>query len=188
MIRTEAGARYYLLRFLEIDGSESLGWDTVISLGDYTNATPASDIVLDRVYAHGHFTKGQKRGIALNSGRAEILNSYISDIRAVGFDSQAVGGWNGGGPYRIINNYLEAAGENIMFGGEDPAFYGLIPSNIEIRNNHLYKPTSWAGAILATPSSVRALDSGTSGALGAGTHYFRVVALFDELMEDAHAT
>lgn len=179
VVHTEAGARYYILRFLEIDGSESLGWDTVMSLGDYTSATPPSDIVVDRVYVHGHFTKGQKRGIALNSGRAEILNSYISDIRAVGFDSQALGGWNGAGPYRIINNYLEAAGENIMFGGEDPAFYGLIPSNIEISRNHIYKPTSWAGPILAPPTSPRAVDSGTGGGLGAGTHYFKVVALFD---------
>jgi hypothetical protein len=179
VVHTEPGANHYVLRFLEIDGSASLGWETLIALGDDTTAPTATDIVIDRVYAHGHFEKGQKRGIALNSGRTDILNSYISDIRAVGFDSQAIGGYNGTGPYRIINNYLEAAGENIMFGGDDPAVYNLVPSNIEIRRNHIYKPTSWAGPILSTPVSVRALDSGTGGALQAGTHYFKVVALMD---------
>ena len=28
--------------------------------------------------------------------------------------SQAIGGWNGPGPYVISNNFLEAAGENVM--------------------------------------------------------------------------
>ena len=188
VIQTEPGAHHYRLQFLEIDGSESLGWETLLALGDDTAAATAYDIVLDRVYAHGHFQKGQKRGIALNSGRTEILNSYVSDIRAVGFDSQAIGGWNGAGPYKIINNYLEAAGENIMFGGSDPAVYNLVPSNIEIRRNHISKPTTWAGAILAAPASPRAVDAGTGGSLAAGTHYFRVVALLDTGPVTANST
>lgn len=177
VIRTEPGAHHYLLKFLEIDGSANEGWETLIAFGDDTTATPAADIVMDRVYAHGHPQKGQKRGVALNSVRTDILNSYISDIAAVGFDSQAIGGYNGAGPYRIINNYLEAAGENIMFGGADPAVSNLVPSNIEIRRNHIYKPPAWEGAILKAPASVGAYDSGTGGSLAAGTHYFKVVAL-----------
>src|SRR6059058_5987902 len=51
--------------------------------------------------------------------------------------------WNGPGPFHILNNYLEAAGENIFFGGSTPAIPGLVPSNIEIRGNYLYKPMSW---------------------------------------------
>jgi hypothetical protein len=179
VIRTEPGANHYILKFLEIDGSASLGWETLIAFGDDTTAVTASDIVMDRVYAHGHFQKGQKRGIALNSARTDILNSYISDIRAVGFDSQAIGGYNGTGPFRIVNNYLEAAGENIMFGGADPAVPNLVPRGIEIRRNHVYKPLAWRGAILSTPASVRAWDSGSGGSLAAGTHYFKVVALLD---------
>jgi len=179
VVRTEPGAHHYILRFLEIDGSESLGWETLVAFGDDTTATPASDIIMDRVYAHGHPVKGQKRGIALNSVRTEILNSYISDIRAVGFDSQAIGGYNGAGPYRIVNNYLEAAGENIMFGGADPAVQNLVPTGIEIRRNHIAKPPHWRGAILQAPLSVRAADSGTGGSLAAGTHYFKVVAYLE---------
>jgi hypothetical protein len=179
VVRTEPGAHHYILKFLEIDGSESLGWETLIAFGDDTTAATATDIVMDRVYAHGHFQKGQKRGVALNSVRTDILNSYISDIRAVGFDSQAICGYNGAGPYRIVNNYLEASGENIMFGGSDPAVQNLVPTGIEIRRNHIYKPFSWRDPILAPPGSPRASDSGTGGSLGAGTHYFKVVALLD---------
>ena len=78
-----------------------------------------------------------KRGIALNSAATTITGSYISDIKAVGQDSQAIAGWNGPGPYTITNNYLEAAGENLMFGGADPAVPGLVPADITIKGNHV---------------------------------------------------
>jgi hypothetical protein len=29
-------------------------------------------------------------------------------------------GWSGPGPFKIVNNYLEAASENVIFGGGDP--------------------------------------------------------------------
>ena len=44
---------------------------------------------------------------------------------------------------KIINNYFEGTGENILFGGADPRIDGLVPSDIEIRRNHFTKPTSW---------------------------------------------
>ena len=108
--------------------------------------------------------------------RMDVLDSYISDIKAVSLDSQAIAGYNGAGPFRIINNYLEAAGENIMFGGADPAVTNLVPTGIEIRRNHLYKPLSWRQEILTRPATLTA-TGGASGSLGSGTHYFKVVAL-----------
>src|SRR5205814_867913 len=45
----------------------------------------------------------------------------------------------------IVNNHLEGSGENIMFGGVDPGVTNLTPSDIEIRLNHFFKPTSWKG-------------------------------------------
>ncbi|CAN5422588.1 hypothetical protein BH23ACI1_BH23ACI1_11250 [soil metagenome] len=177
VVRTESGAQRYILRFLEIDGVANLGWETLIAIGDDTANATASHIVIDRVYAHGHAQKGMKRGIALNSAHTDVLNSYISDVKAVGFDSQGIAGYNGPGPFRIINNYIEGAAENIMFGGSDPAITGLVPSNIEIRRNHLYKPLAWRQPILAVPASPKGSASSTAGKLSAGTHYFRVVAV-----------
>ena len=71
-------------------------------------------------------------------------------------DAQAINGYNGAGPFRIINNYVEGAGENILFGGSDPAITQLVPSNIEVRRNHIYKPLAWQNAILAAPGSASA--------------------------------
>jgi hypothetical protein len=101
------------------------------------------NIVLDRVYVHGEPTHNVKAGVGLNNKSSAVIDSYISDIHVVGQDAQAIVGAWGPGPYKIVNNYLEGAGENIIFGGDDPRVEGLIPSDIEIRGNYLYKPLSW---------------------------------------------
>src|SRR5205814_6471454 len=69
--------------------------------------------------------------------------SYFSDFKEVGADSQAIAGWNGLGPFAIVNNYLEGAGENLLFGGADPSVKNLVPADIEIRQNHFAKPLTW---------------------------------------------
>jgi hypothetical protein len=66
-------------------------------------------------------------------------------MMAVGQDSQAICGWNGPGPFTIDNNYLEAAGENLLIGGADPAIPQLVPSDIVITNNYLAKQLAWMG-------------------------------------------
>jgi hypothetical protein len=81
--------------------------------------------------------------VLLNSASSAVIDSHVSEAHVVGHDSQAILGFNGPGPFKIVNNYLEGAGENIMFGGGDPSIPGLVPSDIEIRHNHLFKPLRW---------------------------------------------
>jgi hypothetical protein len=95
------------------------------------------------LYIHGDTQVGGKRGISLNSAGTMILNSWISDIKSTTQDSQAIGGWNGTGPYEIVNNYLEASGENVMFGGATTSIPNVVPSDIILRQNHFSKPLSW---------------------------------------------
>jgi len=103
------------------------------------------DFILDRLYVHGTTTANVVRCIVLNSGRTAVLNSWISECHSKGFDSQAIEGWNGPGPYLIENNFLSGAGETVMFGGADPGVYGLSPSDITIRGNHVWKDPTWKG-------------------------------------------
>jgi len=105
----------------------------------------ASDLVLERSYVHATPTTPTTRCIALNSARSAVQDSYVHDCHASGFDSQAIAGWNGPGPFKIVNNTLAGAGENIMFGGSDPAITNLIPSDIEVRRNYIVTPPSWKG-------------------------------------------
>ena len=84
-------------------------------------------------------------------------------------------GYNGPGPWTVENNYLEAAGENILVGGASPKIPNLIPADLIFRYNHLFKPVAWRAPILATPGAPSAAAA-PGGALPAGTVSYRVVA------------
>lgn len=182
VIRTETGAHHYRLQFLEVDGVANEGYETLISIGannssQTTVAAAPYAIVLDRLWLHGHPRKGMKRGIAADGRSIDILNSYVEDINSTA-DSQAIASFNAPGPTRILNNFLEASGENIMVGGADPRIPNLVPSDFEIRGNHIYKDPSLLNAVLKTPGTPSA-SARTGGVLAAGTHYFKVVAVMD---------
>ncbi|HSE18617.1 MAG TPA: hypothetical protein VLB46_16295 [Pyrinomonadaceae bacterium] len=149
VLATAPGAHHYRFQGIEFSthSSAKIVYD-VVRLGggrreQKTVESVPHHLVIDRSYIHGLDTQDVQRGISLNSAETTISNSYISEIHGVGYDTQAIGGWNGPGPFHIINNHLEGAGENIMFGGADSASEALIPSNIEIRGNYMYKPLSW---------------------------------------------
>jgi len=144
---TAPGARNWTIALVEFLANRD-GAGDIIALGDGGTAQSSlqsvpSNLTLDRLYVHGDPDRGQKRGIALNSAQTTIVGCYVSDIKAIGQDSQAIAGWNGPGPYTIENNYLEAASENVMFGGADPSILELTPSRIVVRGNLLSKPLAW---------------------------------------------
>lgn len=148
--KTQAFAHHYWLAGLEVTADltvvESYG---LINLGDGSSAQNTlsevpHDFVIDRCYIHGHTEATiMKYGVRLDCKRAAIMDSHISDFHSIGFDAQAISCINGPGQFKIINNYLEASGENILIGGAPPAIPGLVPSDIEIRHNYFYKPGSW---------------------------------------------
>jgi VCBS repeat protein len=147
-MRTAAGASNWRLLFLEIYPSTPASSADLVEFGgtgssQSTMASVPQHLIMDRCYLHGDPVFGQRRGVALNSGDAQIVNSYFSDFKGVTQDTQAIAGWNGPGPFLIDNNYLEAAGENILFGGSDPSIPNLVPSHIVIRRNLVTKPLAW---------------------------------------------
>ena len=147
-IRTDAGAAYWTLMFLEFLPTSAASSANLVEFGaagasQNTLSQVPHHLVMDRCYLHGDPGFGQRRGLALNSGDATIINSHFSDFKLVGQDTQAIMGWNGPGPFLIENNYIEAAAENIMFGGNDPSIPQLTPAGIKIRRNYITKNTQW---------------------------------------------
>ena len=143
-VTATGGAHHY--RFIAVEfGPTPKGEGNIIAIGTTEekslNELP-HDIELDRVYIHGSPVDGQRRGVALNGRQIRIVNSYISDIKRKGDESQAIAGWGGDGPFEIVNNYLEAAGEGVLFGGAEGALK-VVPSNIVVRDNHFNKQLQW---------------------------------------------
>jgi len=118
----------------------------VVAIGgsDTSPATLAHHIVFDRCYVHGNPNSNDRRGIEMDGAYVAVVDSYISGFQdaSAGADSQGLGAFNTTGPLQIRNNYIEAATENVMFGGADSRSAALVPTSIEIRNNHFFKPLS----------------------------------------------
>lgn len=146
-LAADPAARRYRLVGLEItvDAAAPFSYGLVsLGSGEETGVDQLpSDIVVDRSYVHGQTGLDVKRGVQLNSVRSAVIDSAITEIHSTGQDSQAIEGWNGPGPFKIVNNELQAAGENVMFGGADTGIADLVPADIEIRCNHLDKPLAW---------------------------------------------
>ena len=178
-LKTAAGAHHWELRYLEF-GANQDGYGDILQIGDgsskqNTVQSVPHHLVLSHLYVHGDRLRGQKRGIALNASDVIIRDSHIADCKGVGMDTQAVGGWNGPGPYLIENNYLEGAGENVMFGGADPAIANLVADGITFRRNLVSRPLAWREPIIDAPTSVSAASQ-PGGALAAGVYGYRIVA------------
>lgn len=141
------GANHY--RFIGLEITRGLPGAVIYNLVVTVDMGVTDHVVFDRVWMHGTAQDETTRGIALGGGRyVAVLDSYFTDFHCIAItgacgDSQTMVGGLGDhpmGPYKIVNNFLEASGENVMFGGGAAT---AVPSDIEIRHNHLFKPLTW---------------------------------------------
>jgi Putative Ig domain len=143
------GANYYRLVGLEITRAPGAKLSSLVSVKN----GPADHIVIDRSWLHGTAQDETQSGVRLNGvTNGSIVDSFFTDFHCISVagactDAKAIGGGNGGnpgGPYKIVNNFLEASGQGILFGGGGAT---VTPTDIEIRRNHFFKPLQWkAGA------------------------------------------
>jgi hypothetical protein len=148
-LATAPGAHDYRLVGLEISVTPGFPFSYgLLGLGDVGAAQDTVDevptrISVERCYIHGTSTANTSRAIALNSSATTVVDCYLSECHDSTADAQAICGWNGPGPFTIQNNYIEASGENVLFGGADPSIPNLVPSDITFRQNLCSRPLSW---------------------------------------------
>lgn len=115
-------------------------------------AENANKVVFDRVWVHGNESDETQRGISFQGATfVAVINSYFSDFHCTArtgacVDSQALFAGIGdtrGGTYKIVDNFLEAASENILMGGAEGS---ATPADLEIRRNYFFKPLTWQTA------------------------------------------
>jgi hypothetical protein len=136
------------LRFIGIEWAKQRGGPLTAML----NTTDATKVIFDRNYCHGNSGEETRRclDIGSNSSYIAVIHSYLSRFHCIAVtgtctDSQAISGGTGEVStvhgIKIVDNFLEAAAENILFGGG--AADGCGPNDVEIRRNLLYKPMNW---------------------------------------------
>ena len=149
-----AGSSYYRLVGLEITSTSTQGCNpnhnpplncVTYMLVDtpYTQYSLSDSITVDRCYLHGAPKVDVQHAIVANATNFALIDSFINAIHMVAADTQAVFAYHTPGPLKIVNNYLLAAGENILLGGAGGNGNPWVPSDIEIRNNYLFKPLLW---------------------------------------------
>ena len=143
----ENGANHY--RFIGLEITRAPGTAVVYNLVFNQKAASSNHIIFDRSWFHGTAQDETQRGVMLDgTSYAAVIDSYFSDFHCVALtgactDSQTVAGGLGSmasGSWKIVDNFLEAAAESILFGG---GYATVTPTDIEIRHNHLFKPLTW---------------------------------------------
>jgi hypothetical protein len=149
-LTTELTAHHYRFTGVEIGTTSGAAMNAIVRFGDntsaqYSAATTANNLILDRTYVHAQSTGSVRRCIMLNSASTAVIDSWVSACHSNDGDSQAIIGWNGPGPFLIQNNYLEGGHEIVMFGGGGMTTSGASPSDITLRGNNITRPSSWKG-------------------------------------------
>jgi hypothetical protein len=150
-IRTKPGAAFYKLDGIEVlPESATIEIYDLVRWGDGRQAQTALASVphhlkMDRCYVHGLPESNLQRGLSMNSMDSEVTRSHFSELHGRGMDSQAICLWNTPGRNRIVDCFLEAASENVLFGGADPSSVDFIPSDCQLLRSTLFKPLIWKG-------------------------------------------
>jgi len=134
------------IRFVGIAWVKSVGG---AALTAFVSASGSNYVIFDRNYAHGNPLEETRRFIDISgASNVAFVENWIDEMHCIAVtgtctDAQAISGGLGsipGGTYKIVNNYLSAAAENTIFGGDAAT---VTPCDIEERNNYMYKPLSW---------------------------------------------
>ena len=144
-ITSANGSHHFRFVGIEFTNAPSTYTYNLVALdnGDTSVATLTNHITFDRCYFLADSTAtGVRRGLLGNAAYLAVVDSDLEGFREVGADSQAIMVYNSSGPIKIVDNYLEAAGENTLFGGADSASAALVPSDIQIAGNTFFKPLS----------------------------------------------
>lgn len=138
-------ANFY--RFIGLEITRAAG--TPASAKLISGKGTADHIVLDRSWLHGGLQDETSLGIDLSGmTNAAVVDSYFSDFHCVSVsgtctDAHAIAGGIGSsqdGPFKIQDNFIEAAAEGVLFGGGAAT---STPADIQILNNHFWKPWQW---------------------------------------------
>lgn len=128
---------------LTIDAPEVtlLGLRLTLPGRDGTAITAGRSTTLDRCLVTGSLAGGH-RGIAVNAPDITISRCHVAAFWS-DQDTQAVCGWMHTRNLLVDDCYLEASGENVLFGGADGPDEASIPQDILVTDCTLSKPEAW---------------------------------------------
>ena len=110
-------------------------------LGNGQVSDTSTRIIIDRCMIQGQAAYSSHEGIILGASNSAVVDSYIAEIHSLddGDTNAILVPGRGEAGYLFQNNYLEAAGENILFGGGGT---GNV-YDVTLEHNYFYKNPAW---------------------------------------------
>jgi hypothetical protein len=157
---SSGGVNHY--RFIGLELTRTVGSGPVYYLVDLGANQPSNKMIFDQVWMHGLNDKQvtqtpggpdeTRTGLEMfTASNIALIDSYVSDLYCVSNIGTCTEGqtitWGVGAAsststtFKVVNNFLEAGGENLLSGGDDWA--SANPADLEIRRNHIFKPLTW---------------------------------------------
>lgn len=125
-------------------------WSHVLDMGNGDDnlqttalANIPSNIIVDRCWLDGHSTCSILHGFELHCAYGAIVDCASGNEVRIRFngESHVICGYNGPGPYRVVNNLINGGTEAFIIGGALSACG--MPSDLEFRYNYLTRPFNW---------------------------------------------
>jgi hypothetical protein len=139
------GANFY--RFIGLEVTRPVGTPGIAQLVGAQGT--ADHLIFDRSWFHGQPQDETHDGVAMaGMTNVAVIDSYFNDFHCISktggcVDSHAVSGGVSNtqdGPFKIQDNFLEASGQGVLFGGGAAT---TTPTDIEILGNHFWKVMAW---------------------------------------------
>lgn len=140
-----AGLRTGNVSFEGIQFNNSIGVNHVQLGFDQNTMKLPEEVPSGFTFSKCQFNGPTRRGIYVNCADLLVDECSFNDYYQIGSDSQAISGSNGCRNHVIRNSNLEAASENIMYGGADAASELMYPRDVLIEGCNFTKKEAWKG-------------------------------------------
>lgn len=157
VIATAPGAHHYWLDHVKIYGNTGFsGGNALVKFGDSggngqtTAASVPHHLAIVRSLVTVNSVVNVRRNVLMNAAQLLFVSSSFTECHDPGGDSQCFLGYNSTKEVLIQNSTLQGAHEIMMLGGADPADSTMIPQDVTLRGNYIYRPASWKPAAPGT--------------------------------------
>lgn len=117
-------------------------------------------MIVEQCWLNGNWDTGLlhkcQKVLRLDGEYMKVIKSRLEGCAGGGLETQAIGAINGLGKYLIDDNFLEAATENLLWGGGDGTMGNReYNADVMVRRCHLFKRLDWMGVNNQTVASTK---------------------------------
>ena len=144
---TATTSHHYKLR--GIIWEANIQQNEIVRLGNPSTEDTEAEISHHFIIQHciirptNEFSVNISNAINMNANDVSLIDSYIEPNSFAGQESHNVLSYSAEGRHVIDNNYAGGASINVFYGGAAASVLGMVPTDIEIRENHLTRPLVW---------------------------------------------